>query len=351
MNCCKLRMPFIAVGFVLFSALLAGGYPSGALAERAASAIIYHRFGESDFPSTNIKIEQFEQHLQELKNGGYSVMALGDIINAMREGAELPEKTTAITIDDAYLSVYTEAFPLLKKYGFPFTLFVATDDVDRADNGTYKRYMTWDQLKEIEIHPLGTVASQTASHLHMIDATELANRKDIERSQARFEEKLGIRPNIIAYPYGEFSSDVIKLVREMGFIAGFGQHSGAFGSDDDIYSLPRFSMNEDYGDISRFQTAASALPIAVQDMSPEDSVIDSTDNPPAIGFTIPNGPQGGINCFSSHEGKLKTERLGETRIEVRMEQAMPKGRTRLNCTAVAQGGRWYWMGRLFYVKD
>ena len=343
---------FVAVLVLALNAGLAFALaPAPANAETAASVVMYHRFGEADYPSTNIRLEQFEQHLNELKTGGYSVLPLGEIIAAMRTGADLPDKTVAITIDDAYLSVYSEAFPRLKRYGFPFTLFVATDAVDRADSGAYKRYMTWAQVKEVEIHPLATIASQTASHLHMAKSTELTNRKDLERSQARFEEKLGIRPNIIAYPYGEFSNDVTRLVREMGFIAGFGQHSGAFGPSDDIFALPRFALNEAYGDMARFKTGASALPIAVADMIPGDTIIEPMNNPPALGFSVVSGPNSGISCFSSHEGKLKTERLGDTRIEVRMEQSLPKGRTRLNCTAPAKDGRWHWLGRLFYVRD
>lgn len=345
-------MKFLKSLMAIFMLVLLGASvaPYMARAETAASVVMYHRFGEADYPSTNIKLEQFEQHLDELKTGGYSVLPLGEIIKAMQTGTDLPDKTVAITIDDAYLSVYTEAFPRLKKYGFPFTLFVATDAVDRADDGTYKRYMTWAQIKELETHPLATIASQTASHLHMASSTELVNRKDMERSQARFEEKIGIRPNIIAYPYGEFSNDVIKLVRGLGFVAGFGQHSGAFGPEDNIFALPRFALNETYGDMARFKTGASALPIAVSDMIPDDTIIEPMNNPPALGFSVISGPKGGINCFSSHEGKLKTERLGETRIEVRMEQALPKGRTRLNCTAPAKDGRWHWLGRLFYVR-
>ena len=347
----KLRMSLLTLGLAVSAGIIPSVFSSHAMAgEPGASAVMYHRFGENDYPSTNIKIEQFEQHLQELKTGGYNVVALDEIIAAIRSGSDLPEKTTAITIDDAYLSVYSEAFPRLKKYGFPFTLFVATDAVDRADSGDYKRYMTWAQLKEVAMHPLATIASQSASHLHMIDSTDLVNRRDLERSQTRFENMLGMKPNIIAYPYGEFSSNVISIVRDMGFIAGFGQHSGAFGPGDNIYALPRFAMNEDYGDIARFKTAASAMPIVVEDMTPDDTLIAGGDNPPALGFSLLNGPKGGLNCFSSHEGKLKTERLGESRIEVRMEQPMPKGRTRLNCTAPGPDGRWYWMGRLFYVK-
>lgn len=318
--------------------------------DNSASVVMYHRFGEADYPSTNIRLDQFDLHLSELKTGGYNVMALDKIIDAVINNSPLPKKTVAITIDDAYLSVYTKAWPKLKQAGFPFTLFVSTNAVDRADSGQYKRYMTWAQVKEMESHPLATIANHTASHLHMIDANEFTNRREIEKSQDRMFEKLGIRPNIIAYPYGEFSNDVIKLVREMGFIAGFGQHSGAFGPGDNMLALPRFTFNENYGDIARFKTGARALAIKTQDFSPAGTVIKPMDNPPALGFSITDEPVAGVSCFSSHEGKLQTERLGQSRIEVRMEQPLPQGRTRINCTAPGPDGRWYWLGRLFYVK-
>ncbi|MBL4613688.1 MAG: polysaccharide deacetylase family protein, partial [Magnetovibrio sp.] len=232
-----------------------------------------------------------------------------------------------------------------------FTLFVATDPVDRG----LLRYMSWDMIREIAEDPLVTIGSQTASHLHMIDATAQQNAEDLDRSNRRFQEELGYVPNIIAYPYGEFSTAVIKTVQQAGFVAGFGQHSGAFGAQTGIYQIPRFALNEIYGDLTRLKTAASALPIPVQDMIPHDTVIDPNVNPPYMGFTVPeNFPHADrLACFSNHEGKLKIERLGP-RIEVRMTQKLPQGRTRLNCTLPATGpnneGRWRWFGQLLYVK-
>ncbi len=324
--------------------------PAPAAGEQAASAVMYHRFGENDYPSTNTTLEQLDAHIGELQTGGYTVMALGDIVARLKAGGELPERTVAITIDDAYLSVYTEAWPRLKAAGFPFTLFVATDAVDRATNGTYKRYMTWTQIQEISKSELVTIGSQTASHLHMADSSSEQNRADIERSNQRFIEKLGVRPDLIAYPYGEFSNDVAKLVSELGFVAGFGQHSGAFGPKDDWFKLPRFAMNENYGDTDRFKTAAGALAMTTEDVVPDNTLVDTDANPPTIGFTLPNGPASGVGCYASHEGRLTAERIGETRVEVRMTQPLPPGRTRLNCTASGPDGRFYWLGRLFYVR-
>jgi poly-beta-1,6-N-acetyl-D-glucosamine N-deacetylase len=341
----------LSVFFVIMLGLSAVPHP--AQAGNSAVIFMYHRFGEDDFPTTSIKITQFEAHLEELKSGGYQVMALADIIKALRDGQELPDKAVAITIDDAYLSVYEKAWPRFKALGFPFTLFVATDPVDRGIRG----YMSWDQIRELQQDGAG-IGSQTASHLHMASSSVLANRRDLDKSNARFKKELGAKPAFIAYPYGETSERVIDLARSTGFKAGLGQHSGVAAKTPDLYYLPRFALNENYGDMKRFRLAANALALDVVDVTPSDPFIGTDDdNPPAFGYTI-NGDEAltkslnQLSCFGSHEGKLDVSRLagegGQTRIEIRMQKALPKGRTRLNCTLPAKNGRWYWFGHQFY---
>lgn len=319
--------------------------------EDGASVLMYHRFGEGDYPSTNITLEQIDAHIQEIKSGGYTPMSLPDIVARVKSQDGFPEKTVGVSIDDAYLSVYSEAWPRFKRAGIPFTVFVATDPIDRG----FSRYMSWEQIREMAADPLVTIGSQTALHLHMIDADPAANAADLEKSNQRFKAELGFVPNLIAYPYGEFDDQVVAVARAHGFIAGFGQHSGAFGAGDDIYRLARFAMNETYGDMARLRTAASALPLPVSDFTPLDTVVSPGANPPAIGFTLPDelSESTQIACYSNQEGKLKLERLGP-RIEARMTATLPQGRTRLNCTIPitdANGEtRWRWLGRLLYVK-
>lgn len=332
-----------------FSAL-----PSPAWAGNSAVIFMYHRFGEDDFPTTSIKIEQFEAHLQELKTGGYHVMALADIIKALRSDQPLPDKTVAITVDDAYLSVYQQAWPRFKALGFPFTLFVATDPVDRGIRG----YMSWDQIRQLQGDGVG-IGSQTASHLHMAASDIPANRRDLDKSNARFKTELGARPTLFAYPYGETSKKVADLVRSTGFSAAFGQHSGVAAKNPSLYYLPRFALNEKYGDMKRFVLAANALALDVIDVTPNDPLLKAgDDNPPALGFTINGGGAlskslNRLACFGSHEGKLDVSRLagesGQTRIEIRMLKPLPNGRTRFNCTLPAKDGRWYWFGRQFFT--
>ncbi len=330
---------------LLAAAGWAAAPPSVALAENSAVVLMYHRFGEGKYPSTNITIAQFEAHIKELKSGAYTVLPVPRIIEALRLGTPLPERTVGLTIDDAYLSVYTEAWPRLKAAGLPFTLFVATEPLDRK----HPAYMTWDNLREMAGAGV-TIGHQTASHLRMAKASAERNSRDIARADGRFRENLGMRPKLFAYPYGETSLAVQRLVRDAGFTAAFGQHSGAIGGTDDFHYLPRFAMNEKYGDLARFRLVANTLALPVTDMVPADPLITGL-NPPAIGFTVIGDVKGleRLTCFASHEGRTKVERLGTTRIEVRVKKPFPKGRTRLNCTMPAKDGRWRWLGRQYYV--
>ena len=322
------------------------------LAEAADSAVVlmYHRFGESRYPSTSITLEQFEAHLKELKNGGYNVLPVPEILDALASGRTVPDRAVGITIDDAYLSVFTEAWPRFREAGLPFTLFVATDPVDRASAGKGSGYMVWEQIRELRDAGV-TIGSQTASHLHMATSSDARNHADLERSNARFLAELGERPQLFAYPYGEGSLAVAKLLRELGFTASFGQHSGAIGGTEDRFFLPRFALNETYGNVDRFKLVANTLPLQVKDVTPADPLI-GTANPPAIGFTVDAAPQNidRLTCFISPE-KARIERLGETRIEVRVKAPFPPGRTRLNCTLPGDNGRWHWYGRQFIVPD
>lgn len=309
-----------------------------------AVVIMYHRFGETDFPSTNVTMDQFRAHIEELKTGGYSVESLPKIVAALRNGDSLPPKTVGLSVDDAYESVYTRAWPLLREAGYPLTVFVATDPVDRK----LPRYMNWEQLRELAEQGV-TIGSQTKSHPHMADHASDSIKAELRQSNALFEEKLGHAPDLFAYPYGEANNNVMALVKSEGFVAAFGQHSGAIGTGGELYYLPRFAMNEAFGSLDRFKLAANALPIRAGDVTPDDPTI-SSPNPPLIGFTLtwPDKGLDRLNCYSSHTDTLDVQRLGK-RIEVRTETAMPPGRTRLNCTMPAGNGRWYWFGRQFYV--
>ncbi len=321
--------------------------PTPEMATEVTGAVIFmfHRFGENDVPSTNIRLEQFEAHLAELKSGGYTVLPLPEIVEAMQEGRTLPDRTVALTVDDAFLSAYTEAWPALREAGFPVTIFVATDVVDAGG----ERYLNWDQLREMVAQGV-TIGAHSASHLHMIGAPPAQITAEIETSTARFEQELGMRPTLFAYPYGEMSLAVRDAVINAGYIAAFGQHSGVAEAGLDMFYLPRFSLNEQYGALSRFVLAANALPMGAREIVPAEPVL--VENPPPFGFTVAPGIArlDEINCFASHESTpARLERLGERRFEVRLNTPFPPGRGRFNCTVRAENDRWRWFGMQFFI--
>lgn len=322
------------------------GSPGTSAANNGAVILMYHRFGEDSLPSTSVRLEQFEAHLAELTSGRYHVMALPEIVARLRRGEALPDRAVAITVDDAAVSVYSEAWPRLKAAGLPFTLFVSTEPLDLNLAGT----MSWAQLREMAADPLVSVGNHGHGHAHMAWQDAAAQRREIEQAAARLRAELGAAPALFAYPYGEMSSALRQHVIEAGFEAAFGQHSGAAGATADRFALPRFPLNEAYGDMERFRLVANTLPLPVADITPADPAIaEPGQNPPNVGFTVtaPLGNLDALQCFAS-AGAPEMTRLGE-RIELRFAAAFPAGRARINCTLPADGGRWRWFGTQFVV--
>ncbi|HCP00122.1 MAG: chitin deacetylase [Alphaproteobacteria bacterium] len=332
-----------AVGGLLLSAAADLALPAPASAANSAVILVYHRFGESALPSTNTRLEQLDAHIAELNSGPYTVMPVSDIVDAIREGRELPDRTVGITIDDGYRSVYTEAFPRFRSAGLPFTLFLSTNPVDRE----FSDFMTWDQVRELRDAGV-TIGGHTATHLHMAANSTERNQLDIETSNARYLAELNAQPSLFAYPFGEASMSVQSLVKDSGYTSAFGQHSGPLDGSADTYYMPRFALNEVFGDMDRFRLVVNTLPIPHSDMSPSNPML--TQNPPIFGFTRTETTNlvNRLACYAADQGQVRVEEIGP-RVEVRMNGPFPAGRARLNCTELGRDGRWHWLGMLYYV--
>ena len=326
-------------------------YGSQAMASDAV-AFMYHRFGESDFPSTNVTMKQFDAHLEHLDEAGYEVRSLEWILARLDAGESLPDRVVAITIDDAYLSIYNEAWPRLKARDWPFTIFIATDPVDEG----HSAFLDWDQIREM--HEQGvTIANHTATHDHLVrrlpgeSSAEWRERvtSDINRAQQRLIEELGDAPMLFAYPYGEYSEKLANLVRDLGYVA-FGQHSGAIGPLSDRRALPRFPMAEAFAEIGEFRSKAASRALPVIELDPWDPVITDTSQAPLMRFKLAESDArlGELSCFASRMGRIEVEEVeGETRVfTTQAPEPLPHGRSRYNCTAPsAEPGRFYWFSQ------
>ncbi len=310
-----------------------------------ASVIMYHRFGDSRYPSTNITKEQFSKHIKELLKPKYNVIHINKAVLAIKGINPIKDRSVVITIDDAYSSVYKYAWPLLKKHSLPFTLFVSTDVIDNNTPG----YMTWEEIRTLRDHGV-TIGSQTKSHHHMFKLSKDKIIEELSISNKRFIDEIGSRPKIFAYPYGEYNLQVLEQVKLHGFVAAFGQHSGVAHRSLGMYELPRFAMNEKYGDMDRFLLAVNGLPLPISDLSPKNPVIFK--NPPNYGFTLSEKiePKNPVRCFANNGLNANTKRLGKNRIEIRLNGPFSKGRGRINCTMAGNDNRWRWLGRQFIVK-
>lgn len=308
--------------------------------DSSAAIFVYHRFGENTFPSTNIKISQFKQHINELVKNDYNVMDVSKIIDHIINKKDLPEKTIGITIDDAYKSIYSNAWPILKAAGLPFTIFVSTALIDSKS----KKYMNWEQIKELSNAGV-TIGNHTVNHLNLVSKTEKVVKKEVINAKQSFMNNLGYSPDIFSYPYGEYSLKIKNFIKNQKFKAAFGQQSGIIFYEIDLYELPRFAMNEKYGSLNRFKFAANALPIAVKEIIPRDLVIKEI-NPPLMGFTLIKNFPSKIKCYPSHNIKATAFRLTNKRIEIRFDNQFPLGRTRVNCTT-NNNGKWHWFGVQF----
>ena len=322
----------------------------------SAVVLMYHRFGEDRYPSTSIRIDQFEAQLKYLRDNEYTVVPITDVIAALNDDRPLPPRAVAITIDDAYRSVYEIGYPRLREYGYPFTVFVATDPVDQE----LPAYMSWDQMRAMT-EGGATFANHGASHDSLIarqagesDKAWLARvRADIDKGWRRVSAELEPIPGVFAYPYGEYDTAVANLLREAGYIA-FGQQSGAVGSHGDTRALPRFPMAESFAGMDQFRTKVASLPMPVSAVTPWDPVV--TTRQPRIEVTLGEANKEArlaeLACFVSGQGRVEVQWLKTGRLfAVGPDKPVGTGRQRVNCTAPRSDGRYLWFSHAWIVRS
>lgn len=334
----------IKAAVFLALAALAALFSGPARAADSAAVFVYHRFGEAAFPATNVTLAQFEAQIAEIETGGYAPLAIPEILAALEGGSGLPDRTVGFSADDAYLSVFTEAWPRLKAAGIPLTVFVATDAVDRG----FPNFMSWDQIRELARQGV-TIGSHGAAHVHMADATPEAARAEIARANARFKAELGFVPEIFSYPYGEASRTLETVAKEAGFKFAFGQYSGIITRESDFLYLPRFAVNEHFGGIAAFTLRARALGLPVRDLDPADPLLHTP--PKTISFT-PAAGIGGLDhlaCFAADGHPFPVSVNGE-RVTLLLDRTPPPGEFRIGCTLPTAQGRFRWFGTAYYLS-
>ena len=306
---------------------------------------MYHRFNESKYPSTNIQMEVFKNQIEIIKKSNYS---FNNPDNFKKE-FDIPKlnKEVLITIDDAFQSFYLEAWPYLKENKIPFILFVSTEPVGR------RGYMTWDQIREVESEEFALIGHHSHTHNYLIDETNDQFILDIEKANVIFKKELGYIPNLFSYPFGEYSKFMRDYISK-NFEFAFGQHSGVIDINKDKFELPRFPINENYGDLNRFKSIINSFPLEYKKLLPLEKMLTKKNNPPefVVEFFKDQKNLENINCYSN-EGdkweKSKTNILNNT-LTIQFRTAFKPRRGRINCS-LNDNGKWRWFGVQFPIKE
>ncbi len=306
---------------------------------------MYHRFNENKYPSTNIKMNVFKEHVKIIQKSNYNFY---NPIN-FKEDFNIPrkEKLILLTIDDAFESFYVEAWPHLKKNKIPFILFVSTEPVGK------RGYMTWDQIKEVQKETFAFIGHHSHSHGYLIDKTEGDFIKDMETANKKFLQNLGYIPNLFSYPFGEYSEYMKKYISK-NFDFAFGQHSGVIDLNKDKYELPRFPINENYGEIERFNSIIKSYPLEFKNALPLEKKINQKNNPPhfQVVFFKEQKNLNNINCFSNELGEWQKSKIKikNNILTVKFRGKFFPRRGRINCS-LNDNGKWRWFGSQFIIVE
>ena len=313
--------------------------------DQGVLSIMYHRFEENKYPSTNIRMNIFIEHIAAIKNNGfefYNPKLFNEQFNEPKEN-----KKILLTIDDAFLSFYENAWPILKKNEIPFILFVSTEPIGK------RGYMTWEQIKEIEKENFAFIGNHSHTHEYLINFSFSDFKDDIKKSIKIFNSNLGYNPIFFSYPFGEYSLEQKNFIKK-NFKYAFGQHSGVIDSTKDKYELPRFPINENYGKMERFNSIIKYLPLQYKDFKPEDKYVLAKNNPPSVEIKFFDNQKNikNINCFSN-EGEnwgnpnISVDENNVMKISFREKFTFRRGR--LNCS-LNEDGKWKWFGHQFTVQ-
>jgi len=309
---------------------------------------MYHRFDENKYPSTNIKINDFKEHLKIIENSKIQFINPKNFENELKNKKK--QRKILLTIDDGFSSFYNNAWPILKERKIPFILFVSTREV-----GAFN-YMTWDQIREISKENFVEIGNHSHSHEYLVDEDIDLIKEDIEKSIRIFKKELKRNSEFFSYPFGEYSLAFKDLIRSLGFKYAFGQHSGVMDDTKDFYELPRYPINEKYGEIQRFKSLTKTLPFKYKKITPDEKYLLQKKNPPVVEIEFYENIKNlkSLKCYSNEGNRWRESEIkfkNNTLLEINIDEKFIGERGRINCSLRDPSGYWRWLGIQFVVSD
>ena len=237
----------LAIAFFPLSTVSVAGESKGGNGKSRADAVpilLYHRFGAEVADSMTVTTTYFESQLKSLRDRGVTVIPLRDLIDyRLGKKPSIPSPAVVITADDGHRSVYTDMFPLLKKYHAPATLFLYPSALSNAPYA-----MTWGQLKEIKATGLLDYQSHTFWHPNFkkekrkLPTGEYENLVDsqLKKAKVRLEKEFGSRVDMLAWPFGIYDEELMRRAAAAGYVAAFTMERRDVTLADNLMALPRY---------------------------------------------------------------------------------------------------------------
>jgi len=235
----KSRRIIIVLGVLFVVAFSSAAY----LRTKYIPAILmYHSVCPNPAPKNllAVSVSSFERQMRFLKERRYNVITIESLADLIRQKKKIPPKSIAITFDDGYKDNYTYAFPILKKYKLPATIFIITNEVGRPDGSR----LNWEEILAMRDSGLISFGSHC---LGPEPLTKIKSQEEVKRqifaSKAVLEEKLGRKVNIFSYPEGRFNAIIKQLVIDAGYQAAVATNPGKRFPSDDIFALKRLRIS------------------------------------------------------------------------------------------------------------
>lgn len=302
-----------------------------------AVGLVYHRFGDNRYLSTNTSVDAFEEHLKYLTNNGFVTYTASEVVKQHKEAG----KKIVITIDDGFKSFYINGLQLLKKYNCKATIFINTESVGWND------YLNWDEIKDLYDKGI-EIGSHSHKHDYFLNYPDSLRETyflhDLEISEKLFKDSLGFVPIVYAYPYGEFDEEMASVLNERGYKLAFAQNSGVWGALTNNYAIPRFPMAGNFVQMDQFKMKVNMKPMLVKEDNCFPIQLDAHE---AFSNRFLTDSIVELNCFFNNQASYSICTLRNDTIYVNLQMPNNSRRVLLTFTSQNDNNQWFWWSKLF----
>lgn len=221
---------------LIFIAIACGSFLFWVSQQYTVPILAYHSFEDIE-RTLSVTPENFNRQLEYIKNKGYKVITLDELVEGINSGRHFKKNEVVITIDDGYSDNFKYAYPVLKRFGFPAAIFIIAGFIGEGPD-----YLTWDEVRIMSQHRI-SFGSHTMNHVCLEDVLDdEILKEEIAGSKELIELRLGKPVDYFCYPIGAFTEKAKKIVIESGYKAAFTTNRGLAKLNKDLYELKRIKV-------------------------------------------------------------------------------------------------------------